>query len=142
MEEPFVIAVPSPPDVLSLRDHEKPPNALPPLEIHRALDESVGSFVRLRLWNIGTGPAIVERINLGRPGETECLDQLPGGFQPIGAGQAADLEIASPAWPATLGDDTLTIAYTHANGRGYKTRSDVTIGDPIVSCMMYARSRA
>ena len=53
MEEPFVIAVPSPAEVIRLRDYESGP---PLPAIHRGLGSPEGPFVRMRLWNIGTGP--------------------------------------------------------------------------------------
>jgi hypothetical protein len=137
MEEPFVIAVPMVPTAISLRGHE----SQPPPGIHRALGGPEGPFVRMRLWNIGSGPAIVEHVILKRSEQADCLGPLPGGFRPIGAGQAADLEIPSPSWPAVLGDGILTITYTHASGRRYQTRSDASIGDPVIKCLTYARSR-
>jgi hypothetical protein len=137
-EEPFVIAVPSPPEAIRLGDHESGPL---PSAIHRGLG-SEGPFVRLRLWNIGTGPAIVEVVSLRRPEQGECIGSLPGGFRPVGAGQWADMEIRSSGWPAVLGDGTLRVTYTHSSGRKYETVSDVTIGDPTVTCLTYARSRA
>jgi len=107
MEEPFVIAVPSPATVIALRDHEAGP---PPPAIHRAMGPPEGSFVRIRLWNIGTGPAIVAEVSLKRAEGAECRGALPGGFRPVGAGQWADMEIPSPGWPATLGDGLLRIS--------------------------------
>jgi hypothetical protein len=95
----------------------------------------------MRLWNIGTGPAIVEAVSLWRPKQADCLGPLPGGFRPVGAGQAADMEIPSPGWPSVMGDGTLRIRYTHSSGRRYETISDASIGDPTVTCLTYARSR-
>jgi hypothetical protein len=74
----------------------------------------------MRLWNIGTGPAIVEQVVLERVEGENCLGDLPGGFRPIGTGQAADMEISSPRWPTTLGDGTLRIRYTHRAAAGTK----------------------
>jgi hypothetical protein len=79
-EVPFVIA--SATDkwekVMKLRPHENPQRVggkLPPLAIHRAVEEDGEThFVRLKLWNIGLGPAIVEEIHLRRAG----MDFLDG----------------------------------------------------------------
>jgi hypothetical protein len=135
VEEPFVIAVPTPLEVFDVLEEDHVDG------IHRGLAQSVGPIVRLRLWNIGMGPAIVEQVSLSRPGEADCVGALPGGFRPVGAGQVADMEIPSPRWPAVIGDGTLTIQYTHADGRSYETRSEASIGDPVVTCLTYARSR-
>lgn len=135
VDEPFVIAVPSPLVVFDVLEEDHVDG------IHRGLAQPVGPIVRLRLWNIGMGPAIVERVTLSRPGEGDCLGDLPGGFRPVRAGQAADMEIPSPQWPAVLGDGRLTIRCRHADGRSYETRSEASIGDPVVTCLTYARSR-
>lgn len=142
-EEPFVIATPTPLDgtVMRLREHEVPQvGTLPPDGIHRALDGAGGSFVRLRLWNVGQGPAIVTGVQL-RPGDGN--DAL-GGFDrhyPIAAGAVADIEIPSPAWPATACEGVLSIDYVRATGRRYRTASVASIGDPIVTCRTYNRTR-
>lgn len=136
MEEPFVIAVPTPFRDLA-RDVDEPQ---PPEQIHIATRRGIGPLVRLRLWNIGTGPAIVERVTLAPDRGENCLDDLPGGSRPVGAGQWADLQIPSPR-PVASGDGMLAITYTHSSGRRYQTSSVASIGDPMVFCLTYERSR-
>lgn len=143
-EEPFVIATPMPlsSPAMMLREHELPQvGTAPPYGIHRAHDAARGEcFVRLRLWNIGQGPAIVIGVQL-RPVDG---DDLLGGLDqhyPVEAGAAADVEIPSQAWPATARDGALTLEYIRATGRRYRTTSVVAIGDPIVTCRTYERTR-
>src|SRR2546422_335996 len=92
-EEPFVIATPTDrAEWMKLRrPHEFPPagGQLPPFEIHRAQDTDGSWFVRMKLWNIGSGPAIVRDVGMHRA-QASYLDWLPR-FHPIGAGQAVDL---------------------------------------------------
>jgi hypothetical protein len=141
-EEPFVIATPtSDRKLMTPRTHELVQDGdPPPLAIHRALGNgSEGSFVRLRLWNIGQGPAIVTGVQLQGPDGGDCLGN-PHQHYALGAGGVADIEIPSPGWPATLGDGTLTVDYVRASGVRYRTISDVSVGDPTVQCRTYQRS--
>ena len=147
-EEPFVIAVATDdPKAMKLRPKEVPPiGRLPPLAIHRAPGkDDEGAFVRLRLWNIGQGPAIVTGVSLCR-GEEQLLDDLSE-FHPLAIGHVADVEVRSPRWLQSEGAGTLTVTYTHASGRRYKTSQEVTIdvgeGDryPVVQSVTYERSR-
>jgi hypothetical protein len=138
-EEPFVIATPT--DDLAnmkLRMDEDPSEegVPPPLEIHRAKDSN-GHFVRLKLWNIGSGPAIVEDVGLYR-GSERFVDGLPH-FQPVGAGVAADIEIGSSAWPMSSRAATLIVEYTRASGLAYRTSSEVVIDGPLVLVKTYRR---
>lgn len=142
-EEPFVIATPTPPDsrAMILRDHELPQvGTPPPYGIHRALDGAGGCFVRLRLWNVGQGPAIVTGVQLRPVDGKDLLGNLDRHY-PVAAGDAADIEIPSHAWPATVSDGVLSIEYVRATGRRYRTSSVASIGDPIVSCRTYDRTR-
>lgn len=131
-EEPFVIATPT--DDLQnmvLRSHELTTGdeGYPPFEIHRAHNGDGTHFVRLKLWNIGSGPAIVHEVRMSR--DQEFLGGLPH-FQPVGAGHAADVEIGSSAWPQSSRAATLTIDYTRASGLDYRTSQEVTIDGPLV----------
>lgn len=137
-EEPFVIGVSPPLELVVLVGTRKETQLQRP-EIHRAMGDE-GIVVRLRLWNIGSGPAIVEQVVLERAGEPGYVDGLAH-FVPIGAGQAADVELPSSAWPLSSRAATLTITYTHANGQTYETRSDAVVDDPLVFCKTFARSR-
>jgi hypothetical protein len=140
-EEPFVIATPTDnPDAITLRGKElsEPVGWRPPLEIHRVRDRDGTHFVRLKLWNIGSGPAIVQQVALQR--DRDFLDDLDG-FKPIGAGHAADIEITSPAWPRSSAAATLTIDYTRASGLAYRTSQAVVVEGPIVLSTTYERSR-
>jgi hypothetical protein len=141
-EEPFVIATPTDNlEAMILRPHELPQGGtVPPFTIHRALDVGgKGSFVRLRLWNIGQGPAIVTAVHLRSSAGGELAGQLPQHYA-IGAGGIADIEIPSPGWPAQAGPGLLTIDYFRASGVRYRTTSEVDIGDPLVICKTYRRS--
>jgi hypothetical protein len=142
-EEPFVIATPTDdPRAIHLRPHEIPPNPTPPLTIHRAEDTEDGVyFVRLKLWNIGSGPAIIRAISLSSDDGASYLDS-PAAFHPVGTGQAADIEVSAPRWPsASPAAAKLTIQYFRANGATYLTESDVVIEGSIVTCYTYRRSR-
>jgi hypothetical protein len=140
-EEPFVIATSTPrlEDML-LREHELPQlGSPPPIAIHRATG-SEESFVRLRLWNIGDGPAIATAVRLKSSDNSDLLGPLYQHY-PVSAGGVMDIEIPSPGWPATLGDGLLTIDYLRANGLRYRTISEMSIGDPTIECRTYSRSR-
>jgi hypothetical protein len=142
-EEPFVIATPT--DSLGAmkpREHEKAAIAqgvLPPKEISLIKNDDGTHFVRVKLWNIGSGPAIVREVAL-LYGRERFLDGLPH-FQPVGAGQAADIEIGSSAWPLSSRAATLTIDYVRASGLGYRTSQEVVVDGPLVLTQTYERSR-
>src|SRR5271167_1293695 len=99
-EEPFVISAPTDRlEGMRLREHEHPQSGTtPPFEIHRAFDNR-GHFVRLKLWNIGHGPAIVHRVRLCRD-DIDYLDALPQVY-PLGVGHSVDIEIRSSLWPSS-----------------------------------------
>ncbi len=139
-EEPFVIATPTDNlNAMTLRTHERPQiGTVPPVAIHRADNGDGTYFVRLKLWNIGSGPAIVQQVRLFR--DQDYLDGLEG-FTTVGAGQAADIEIPSSAWPRSSAAATLTIDYTRASGLAYRTSQAVVIEDRIVQSTTYARAR-
>jgi hypothetical protein len=68
----------------------------PPIAIHRALGSGgAGSFVRLRLRNIGQGPAVVTAVQI-RSNGANLLDSLYQNY-PVAAGGPADIE--SPVSP-------------------------------------------
>jgi len=135
-----VIAVPSPAEVLRRGEAGEQVQPAWRPDIRRLQRGFGGPAVRLRLWNIGSGPAIVERVSLSPPGGRECLADLPDGFAPVGPQQVGDLEIPSPEWPSTTVNGTLTISYTHASGRRYQTRSVAVIHELTVVCATYERS--
>jgi hypothetical protein len=110
----------------------------PPGDIHRAENPDGTHFVRLKLWNIGSGPAIVQQVNIQRDGEHALLDGLAHS-QPIGAGVGADIEIGSSAWPLSSREATLTIDYARASGLAYRTTSEVVIDGPLVLVKTYQR---
>ncbi len=139
-EEPFVIATPTD-DIKKMkltRLESQQPRGIAPFEIHRT-GEAGAHFVRLKLWNIGSGPANVQGVALTR-GNERFLDGLAH-FQPIGAGQAADIEVGSSAWPMSSRAATLTIDYTRASGLAYRTTQEVVIDDPLVLTKTYSRER-
>jgi hypothetical protein len=145
-EEPFVIATPiDSVEAMTLRNHEQQamvslPPTRPPFQIHRAEEDGGGGrgFVRLRLWNIGLGPTIVENLSLYRGGES-FLSDLPQ-FYTLAVGTIADVEVPVRRWRDPCAA-TLAINYTHADGREYLTNSAVTIRGNIVSCVTYERTR-
>jgi len=148
-EEPFVIATSTPgPDEMKLRPHEQPQQGQsPPIAIHRALEAADAAgpaapgFVRLRLWNIGQGPAIVTSVRLDGEDTGPLLD-APYKQYPVGAGGAEDIEIQSRRWPEVESDGVLVIDYYRPSGVGYHTTSVARIGDPWVDCKSYVRERA
>jgi hypothetical protein len=142
-EEPFVLATPTDNlEAMILRPHERPQGGhIPPFAIHRASDvEGKGSFVRLKLWNIGHGPAIATAVQLLNHDDTNLLGELYQHYA-LPAGGPADIEIPSPRWVALPGKGRLVIHYAHANGRQYLTTSEVDIDDPLVHCKTYERTR-
>lgn len=142
-EEPFVVATPTDNlELMILRPHERPQGGhIPPFAIHRASDvEGKGSFVRLKLWNIGHGPAITTAVQILNRDGTDLLGELHQDYV-LPAGGPVDIEIPSPRWVALPGQGRLIIHYAHANGRQYLTISDVDIDDPIVNCKTYKRIR-
>jgi hypothetical protein len=140
-EEPFVIATPTD-DIkhmkLTRQEGQQPRGTAPPFEIHRT-GEAGAHFVRLKLWNIGSGPAIVQDVGLKR-GSERFVDGLAH-FQPVGAGHAADIEVGSSAWPVSSRAATLTIDYIRASGLAYRTTSEVVIDGPLVLTKTYIRER-
>lgn len=140
-EEPFVIAAPTD-DIKKMKptrlESQQLRGPTPPFEIHRT-GEAGAHFVRLKLWNIGSGPAIVQDVALTH-GNERFLDGLAH-FQPIGAGQAADIEVGSSAWPVSSRIAALTINYTRASGVAYRTTQEVVIDDPLVLTKTYSRER-
>jgi hypothetical protein len=157
VEVPFVIGTPNDGDYGSDRVHPRKSEApifkgaKPPGRIHRVLDDDGTHFIRIMLWNIGHGPAIVENVTLTAPAksrqpgspsgpEETYVDRL-GAFSVLGAGMSADVEIPSPGWPEVGRAAMLTILYRHANGTRYATRSAATIEDRFVDCVTYDRVR-
>lgn len=144
-EEPFVIATPSEAELV-LRPNREPRLAalgqLPPGAIERELDERGSAHVRMRLWNIGHGPAIVDSVAIFESRRARGYVEPSEVSWPLGAGQAVDIELASSVWPDRVVEGgTLLIVYTHASGRRYETRSMVEIAAATVRCRSYARSR-
>lgn len=146
-EEPFVIATPTPDTALMvLREYEVIPTKLPPLQIHRSQDPNGDTVmyppvVRLRLWNLGSGPAIATALALAT-GEHHLLGKLLQDYALPPQG-VADIEVPSPDWPVSgrPQSGTLTISYRHASGRQYRTTSEVSIGGLQVKCATYERER-
>jgi hypothetical protein len=157
VEVPFVIGMPNDGDYDSDRVRPRrsegpiPKGVKPPGRIHRVRDDDGSHFIRIMLWNIGHGPAIVENVTLTAPaksrqpgspsGPDETYVDRFGAFSPLGAGMSADVEVPSPAWPASSRAATLTVVYRHANGERYETRSAAKIEDRFVDCVTYDRGR-
>jgi hypothetical protein len=142
-EEPFVLATPidklQAMPKLTIDEDPLEGGECPPFQIHRVIRDQV-SFVRLKLWNIGHGPAIATAVQLLDRDGTDLLGELHQHY-PLPAGGFADIDIPSPKWVPLTGQGELIIYYAHANGRQYVTTSEVDIGDPIVSCKTYRRIR-
>jgi hypothetical protein len=102
----------------------------------------------MKLWNIGSGPAIVRAVGLHVYGtrlhaEASLVGKLPQNL-PIGAGLAADIVVSSPKWPEEAwlerAEGALTIDYVRASGVKYRTTSKVAIEGDIVLCKTYERT--
>jgi hypothetical protein len=109
-------------------------------EIH----ETQGTL-RLRLWNVGSGPTIVREVRLRsherRDGKDVILaDGLPAHL-PIAARDAEDVrDLPSPRWRDQR-TGVLRIDYDHSNGHRYATESQVKIEEERVRCLTYSRRR-
>lgn len=135
---PFVIAVPTPYEAILLGDHELPQwGVAPPACIHRA-SRGGGWFVRMRLMNIGSGPAVVIGVGLSRADDADFLDRIAE-HVPIAPGQTSDIEVSSSAWPSTPRTATLQLEYAHANGGIYTTTSEVNIDRDLMWCRTYVQ---
>lgn len=141
-EEPFVVATPTPEArLMDLRPGEGQGEAgAPPAQIHHADPGHDEGFVRMRLLNIGLGPAVATRVRLFAAGH-EWLPEMPQ-FYPLPAGAFADVELDAPHWPATEIDGAvLTVLYRHADGREYRTLSDASIEEELLHCATHQRQR-
>jgi hypothetical protein len=142
-EEPFVIATPidelKAMPKLTIDENPLEEGTCPPFQIHRVV-QGKDSFVRLKLWNIGHGPAIATAVKLMNRDWTDLLGELHQNYA-LPAGGFADIDIPSPTWVTLTGQGELIIHYIHANGREYLTTSEVDICDPIVKCKTYRRVR-
>jgi hypothetical protein len=142
-EEPFVLATPidkiKAMPRLTIDENPLEGGECPPFQIHRVVQGQV-SFVRLKLWNIGHGPAIATAVQLLNRDGTDLLGELHQHYA-LPAGRSADIDIPSPTWVTLTGQGQLIIHYAHANGRQYLTTSEVDIDDPLVHCKTYERTR-
>jgi hypothetical protein len=142
-EEPFVLATPidklKAMPKLTIDEDPREEGQCPPFQIHHVVQDQV-SFVRLKLWNIGHGPAIATAVQLLNRDGTDLLGELHQDYA-LPARGFADIDIPSPKWVTLTGQGELIIYYAHANGRQYLTTSEVDIGDPIVNCKTYKRTR-
>jgi hypothetical protein len=141
MHMPFVIAVPTPAgDLATLHAAEfrDVPLADIPTQLHRKAKSTSYSVLRLRLWNIGVGPAIVKGLRLTDGHGTEYLDDSSPD-QPCAAGQAYDPEIDIGQWPDDDSPATLTIDYVDASGKPYLTESKAWIRNDAVTCTTHQR---
>ncbi|HTZ85695.1 MAG TPA: hypothetical protein VMB05_03415 [Solirubrobacteraceae bacterium] len=142
-EEPFLIATPTPDwALMHLRDYEKC-GEKPEFKIHRSVDREGESqaFVRLRLWNLGNGPAIATDVSITAE-DVELLDALPQDYV-LGPHGVADIEIPSYRWVNRNRSPrgSLEILYRHSSGRQYRTSSEIDIAGPFVLCRTYERAR-
>jgi hypothetical protein len=142
-EEPFVVATPTPElRLMRLRDYE---TSGEPSEvyIHRSVDpENNGqSFVRLRLWNLGNGPAITTAVGMTSD-DTDLVGPISQDYV-LGPQGVADIEIPSYRWVDRnrSPSGTLEILYRHSSGRSYRTTSEISIAGPFVTCQTYERAR-
>jgi hypothetical protein len=141
MHMPFVIAVPTPiGDLATLHEAEfrDVPFADIPAAIHCKAKSTSYSVLRLRLWNIGVGPAIVKGLRLTDGDGTEYLDDTSPD-EPCAAGQAYDPEIEISQWPDDDSPATLTIDYVDASGKPYLTESKAWIRNDAVTCTTHRR---
>jgi hypothetical protein len=99
-----------------------------------------GGMLRLRLWNLGSGPGIVTNICLTSHG-TELLVALPWGI-PLGADKQFNTRVVVADWPTSATIASLRIEYLHSNGRAYRTESDVAIDEGVLTCLTFRRSSA
>jgi hypothetical protein len=102
------------------------------------LDEKL----RIRLWNIGKGPALVEAVSLSSIAEPFQLIAEPflTAELPIQAGEVRDEEFDAESG-VRAGIRVLRITYRHSNGERYETCSEVEIdgGNQQVRCVTYRR---
>lgn len=97
-------------------------------------------YLRLRLWNIGRGPAIVRDIKLLFPAEEDLLYARQGEV-PLGPDQEYDqlvLDVnGEPPGGEQLGQ--LRVYYAHTSGTEYMTVSPAKVGDLGVKCTGFRR---
>jgi hypothetical protein len=139
MAMPYIVATPSMPAVIAQTIGGEP--AEYPPEIHRGRDLETNQWMlRLHLWNIGTGPAIVTDLRV-TASDKEFVRGLPQHL-PIGATLANDAEALVSDWPTDQTFASLRIDYLHSSGKRYITKSDVMIEDDTVICYTYERLAA
>ncbi len=111
-------------------------------EISRVDEDTDGApwTLKLRLWNLGSGPGIVTNIRLACRSEQQLVD-LPRGI-PLAPDGKFPADVGVGAWPAGSISGTLTIDYLHSHGRSYRTDSDVIIEENLLRCLTFRRSFA
>lgn len=131
---PFLIAIPSPEQIRNL-DATTNPNYMwwgwEPAEDINSL--------RLRLWNIGKGPAIARDIRLQADG-AELLHERSAfaGELVIGPGDTRDLNLLLEGPPPDVDQDGLfRIYFAHPLGAEYMTRSQARVSPGGVRCTNY-----
>jgi hypothetical protein len=133
-EEPYVVATRIP------RGGDLRPGVMAG-EIRRWNDN-----LQLRLWNIGSGPAIVREVHLRsherQDGSDVILAEGLPAHLPIAAGKHEDVSDLSALRWRNQRTGVLQIDYDHSNGHRYVTESEVTIKDDIVRCLTYPRRMA
>ncbi len=96
--------------------------------------------LRVCLWNLGSGPAVVRNVHLVCDGE-KVLRDLPRNI-PIAARDHFDADIGVADWPPAPRTANLRIEYLHSNGKLYQTDSDVTFEGDVFICYTFRRSSA
>jgi hypothetical protein len=110
--------------------------------IHRALVDG-RRVVRLRLLNIGSGPAIVTGVQFTAVKTGVDLLAAHGRAYPLAGSEAAeDVELPTgPTWPSNPSDLTYAIDYKAVDGRQFRTVGDALLhraGEEI-ECLSFTR---
>lgn len=102
------------------------------------MDEHEATHLRLRLWNIGRGPAIVRDVRVELEGDV--LEPLPREI-PIGAKEVADLEIPAKKDPPPGNQvGAVRVYYAHSSGTEYMTKSSARVAERGVRCTDFDRA--
>lgn len=131
---PFLITIPEPEQIRNL-DVTTNPNLMwwgwePAEDIYS---------LRLRLWNIGKGPAIARDVRLQADGREVLRGRSAwGGELVIGPDDSRDLNMTLEGEPPDDDHDgLLRIYYAHPLGEEYMTRSHVLVSPGGVRCTNY-----
>jgi hypothetical protein len=143
MQMPYVIAVPIPYDDLITHhgdDYREVTRPEVPREIHVMGTPVEGLWIRLRLENIGAGPAITDGLSLVLDGRGDVLDDDETQV-PIRAGSWRDTDVSLGQTEPPDEDGRLVINYRSADGTRYETASRILSGDRKLYCLTFERGR-